>query len=80
MRAKITFTSSTTFRMRYAQGAEIVRTMPVNDLIMVLDRADGRPFNVQAQTFYGTLNHASRNEATIYTASGARYRSRLGTG
>ncbi|MGH7050872.1 MAG: hypothetical protein ACREE5_09535 [Acetobacteraceae bacterium] len=80
MRAKIAFTSSATFRMRYAQGAEAVRTMPVNDLIMVLDRIEGRPFNVQVQTFYGTLDDAARNEATIYTANGARYRSHCGPG
>lgn len=80
MRAKIAFTSSTTFRMRYAQGAEAVRIMPVNDLIMMLNRVEGRPFGVQVQTFYGALDDVAGNEATIYTANGARCCSHFGTG
>jgi len=75
MRAEIAFTSDTTFRMRYAQGEEIVRTMPVHDLVMVLDRTEGRPFELQVQTFFGTIDDVPRNTATIYMANGAPYRS-----
>jgi hypothetical protein len=75
MRAEIAFTSDVEFRMRYAQGAETVRTMPVNDLVMVLDRAEGRPFGLHVQTFFGTLNDISRNTATIFLADGTAYRS-----
>ena len=74
MRAEIAFTSDITFRMRYAQGAETVRTMPVHDLLMVLDRVK-RPFGLQVQTFFGTLHDVSRNTATIYMANGVAYRS-----
>lgn len=74
MRAKIDFTSITTFRMRYAQGAEAVRTMPVHDLVMILDRTDGRPFELQVQTFYGTIDDTPRNAATIYRSNGALHR------
>ena len=75
MRAEIAFTSQATFRMRYAQGGEAVRTMPVHDLVMVLDRVDGRPFGVQVQTFFGTLEDIPRNTATITMPGGGPYRS-----
>jgi hypothetical protein len=75
MRAEIAFTSDITFRMRYAQGSEIVRTMPVHDLLMVLDRVESRPFDLQVQTFFGTLHDIPRNTATIYLANGVAYRS-----
>lgn len=75
MRADIAYTSNTTYRMRYAQGREIVRTMPVHDLVMVLDRVDGRPFGLQVQTFFGTLDDIPRNSATIYMTDGSPYRS-----
>lgn len=75
MRAEIAFTSTTTFRMRYAQGDEAVRTMPVHDLTMVLDRVTDRPFDLQVQTFFGTIDEIPRNTATISMANGAPYRS-----
>ena len=74
MRAVIAFTGKATFRMRYAQGDEAVRTMPVHDLVMVLDRVTDHPFDLQVQTFFGTLDDIPRNAATIYMANGARYR------
>jgi hypothetical protein len=70
MRAEISHRGDRTFTMRYAQGAEIVRTVPVNDLIMILDRVDERPFGLQIQTFFGTVSNQPRNSATIYTAEG----------
>ncbi len=75
MRAEIFYHSNTEFRMRYAQGGEMVRTCPVYDLVMVLDRVDRRPFQLQIQTFFGTLADTPRNTATISTASGQPYRS-----
>ena len=75
MRAEIAYTSDSTYRMRYAQGSEAVRTMPVRDLVMVLDRADGRPFGLQVQTFFGTLMDIPRNTATIYMPDGTPHRS-----
>ena len=75
MRAEIAFTSKATFSMRYAQGEEAVRTMPVHDLLMVLDRVEGRPFGLQVQTFFGTIDDIPRNTATIYMANGAPCRS-----
>ena len=74
MRAEIAFTSAASFRMRYAQGDETVRAMPVSDLVMILDRVDQRPFGLHVQTFFGTLEDTPRNSATIYMANGARYR------
>jgi hypothetical protein len=75
MRAEVAFTSKATFRMRYAQGGEAVRTMPVSDLVMVLDRVESRPFGLQVQTFFGTIDAAPRNAATIYLADGTPRRS-----
>jgi hypothetical protein len=75
MRAEIAYTSGTTFSMRYAQGGEAVRTMPVHDLVMVLDRVEGRPFALQVQTFFGTLQDIPRNAATITMPGGNPYRS-----
>ena len=49
MRAEICYTSDIDYTMRYAQGWTAVRTMPVRDLVMVLDRVDGRPFRLQIQ-------------------------------
>ena len=60
MRAEICYTSDIDYTMRYAQGWTAVRTMPVRDLVMVLDRVDGRPFRLQIQTFFGTLQDISR--------------------
>jgi hypothetical protein len=71
MRAEIAFTSAASFRMRFAQGEETVRTMPVSDLVMILDRVDQRSFGLHVQTFFGTLEETPRNTATIYTAEGA---------
>lgn len=71
MRAEIAFTSAASFLMRYAQGDEMVRTMPVSELVMILDRVDHRPFGLHVQTFFGTLEETPRNSATIYTAEGA---------
>lgn len=70
MRAEIAYRSARSFTMRYAQGATAVRTMPVQDLLMVLDRMDDRPFGLQIQTFFGTLTDQSRNAATIFSADG----------
>jgi hypothetical protein len=75
MRAEIAYTSGTTFRMRYAQGGEAVRVMPVHDLVMVLDRVEARPFGLQVQTFFGTLQDIPRNTATITMPGGSPYRS-----
>jgi hypothetical protein len=75
MRAEIAYTSGTTFRMRYAQGREAVRTMPVHDLVMVLDRVSDRLFDLQVQTFFGTLQDIPRNTATIIMPGGNPYRS-----
>jgi hypothetical protein len=75
MRAEIAYHSAATWRMRYAQGAEAVRTLPVSDLMMVLDRVDERPFSLQIQTFFGTLADMPRNTATISFADGKPYRS-----
>ena len=75
MRAEICYTSDTDYTMRYAQGWTAVRTMPVRDLVMVLDRVDGRPFGLQIQTFFGTLQDISRNSATIVMPDGKPYRS-----
>ena len=75
MRAEIAYTSGTTFRMRYAQGGEAVRVMPVHDLVMVLDRVEARPFSLQVQTFFGTLQDIPRNTATITMPGGSPYRS-----
>jgi hypothetical protein len=70
MRAEIAYRSEKSYTMRYAQGATAVRTMPVQDLMMILDRVDGRPFGLQIQTFFGTLSDQSRNSATIFSADG----------
>jgi hypothetical protein len=70
MRAEIACRSDRPFAMRYAQGATAVRTMPVHDLTMILDRVDERPFSLQIQTFFGTLTDQSRNSATIFSADG----------
>ena len=70
MRAEIAYRGDRTYSMRYAQGAEAVRTVPVSDLIMILDRVDARPFGLQIQTFFGTVSNQSRNSATIYWADG----------
>lgn len=77
MRAEIAFTSSATFSMRYAQGETAVRTMPVHDLVMVLDRVSDRPFELQVQTFFGTIHDIPRNSATISFADGRPYRSHI---
>jgi hypothetical protein len=61
--------------MRYAQGREAVRTMPVHDLVMVLDRVSDRLFDLQVQTFFGTLQDIPRNTATIIMPGGNPYRS-----
>ena len=75
MRAEICYTSDIDYTMRYAQGWTAVRTMPVRDLVMVLDRVDGRPFRLQIQTFFGTLQDISRNSSTIFMPDGKPYRS-----
>ncbi len=74
MRAEIAYAGSTEFRMRYAQGSEAVRTVPVRDLVMVLDRVDDRPFGLQVQTFFGTLGAIPRNSATVYLPDGRQCR------
>ncbi len=70
MRAEIAYRSAAPYNMRYAQGATIVRVMPVSDLLMVLDRVDSRPFQLQIQTLFGTLSEQSRNSATVSNAAG----------
>jgi hypothetical protein len=75
MRAEIAYHSAATWHMRYAQGAEAVRTVPVSDLMMVLDRVDECLFSLQIQTFFGTLADMPRNTATISFADGKPYRS-----
>ncbi len=71
MRAEVSYRGDKSYTMRYAQGSEAVRTFPVYDLVMILDRVDERPFGLQIQTFFGTISNQSRNAATIFSADGA---------
>jgi hypothetical protein len=70
MRAVIKYHGTTSYRTRYAQGVTAVRTMPVNDLLMVLDRVDDAPFALQVQTLFGILPEAAANQSEVFTSAG----------
>jgi hypothetical protein len=71
MRATIDLIAARDFIMRYAMGAHTVATMPVRSLKMVLDRVDGRPFDLHIHTMYGLVPlGAARNEARVTNAEG----------
>lgn len=67
-RLEISFISPRDITMRYVMGGTGVRTMPVRQVFMVVDRADDRrPTRLHIQTFYGGVTTAAPYNGAVLT-------------
>ena len=67
-RLEISFIAPRDITMRYVMGGTGVRTMPVRQVFMVVDRADAAPpLRLHVQTFYGGLTLAAPYSGAVLT-------------
>ena len=70
-RLEICFIAPRDVMMRYVQGGAVVRSMPVRQLTLVLDRADRAPLRLHVQTFFGGMTvSAPYNGAVLFDPRG----------
>ena len=53
--------------MRFVMGSTHVRTMPVRQVFMIVDRADARHLRMHIQTFYGGQTLAAPYSGAVLT-------------
>lgn len=70
-RLEVSFIAPRDVMMRYVQGGVCVRSMPVRQLTMVVDRADRDPLRLHIQTFFGGITLENPyNGAVLFTPQG----------
>lgn len=70
-RLEVNFIAPRDVPMRYVQGGVCVRSMPVRQLTMVIDRADRHALRLHIQTFFGGLTLENPyNGAVLFTPTG----------